>query len=245
MSNPIGRDDLSRSAPPTSAPRILLVDENDDNRDLIALALERHGYEVHRSASAADALSALRGGRFDVVIGHYGLPDKSAAALFQEARGDGLLEGTATLVLSGQPDPVGVAREQLIPKPLDLQRLLRAVASAVGAAAPAGMPAAHAPGAAEPVELALYVTLPWPSSLKAKRNLERVLAGFGPSEVRLTVCDLAQEPARAEADGIVFSPTLVKRSPEPRAWVMGDLSDRRVLSNLLLMCGLEPRRKPR
>ena len=43
----------------------------------------------------------------------------------------------------------------------------------------------------------------------------------------------------------MFSPTLVKRSPEPRAWVMGDLSDRRVLSNLLLMCGLEPRKLKR
>jgi circadian clock protein KaiB len=224
--------------------RILLVDENDDNRELIALALEGAGYQVERSATAAEALRQLHGARFDVVIGHYGLPDLSAVALFQQARQEGLLAGTATLVLSGQPDPLGVPREELIRKPLDLQRLLRAVASAAG-----GQPAGPVPPATEsamaPVELALYVTMPWPSSLKAKRNLERVLADFSPSQVRLTVCDLAQEPDRAETDGIVFSPTLVKRSPEPRAWVMGDLSDRRVLSNLLLMCGLEPRKKPR
>jgi circadian clock protein KaiB len=96
-----------------------------------------------------------------------------------------------------------------------------------------------------PVELALYVSLPRPSSLKAHRNLQAVLAGFEESQVRLVVHDLARDPGRAEADGIVFLPTLVKQSPEPRAWVMGDLSDRKVLSNLLLMCGLEPRKLPR
>jgi CheY-like chemotaxis protein len=223
--------------------RILLVDENDDNRELIALALEGAGYTVDRCTSASEGLAHLRRARFDVVIGHYGLPDQTAAAMFQHARAEGLLQGAATLVLSGQPDPVGVDREQLISKPLDLQRLLRAVAAAAGQGAPG--PSAAVEAASAPVELALYVTLPWPSSLKAKRNLDRVLSGFSRSQVTLTVCDLAQQPERAEQDGIVFSPTLVKRSPEPRAWVMGDLSDRKVLSNLLLMCGLEPRKKPR
>jgi hypothetical protein len=119
------------------------------------------------------------------------------------------------------------------------------VAAAAGGKSAGGSAEAAAEAAAAPVELALYVTLPWPSSLKAKRNLDRVLSGFSRSQVRLTVFDLAREPERAEQDGIVFSPTLVKRSPEPRAWVMGDLSDRKVLANLLLMCGLEPRKKPR
>jgi hypothetical protein len=137
-----------------------------------------------------------------------------------------------------------VARDELIRKPLDLQRLLRAVGSAKDGVAPGPVPPASE-AAVAPVDLALYLTMPWPSSMKAKRNLEIVLAGFSPSEVRLTIYDLAQEPDRAETDGIVFSPTLIKRSPEPRAFVMGDLSDRRVLSNLLLMCGLEPRKKPR
>jgi hypothetical protein len=114
------------------------------------------------------------------------------------------------------------------------------VETVVGAAPPRA-----AAGAAAPVELALYLSLPWPSSLKAKRNLEKVLSSFQASQVRLTIYDLAKDPHRAEMDGIVFSPTLVKQWPEPRAWVMGDLSDRRVLANLLLMCGLEPRKSRR
>lgn len=88
-----------------SAPRVLLVDENDDNRELIALALESGGYTVERCASAAEGLQFLRRSRFDVVIGHYGLPDQSAAAMFQQARSEGLLEGTATLCSRDSPIP--------------------------------------------------------------------------------------------------------------------------------------------
>jgi CheY-like chemotaxis protein len=227
-----------------SAPRVLLVDENDDNRELIAMALEAEGYAVDRVASAAEGLDRLRTERYGVVLGHYNLPDRTAVAMLKDAQHEGLLDGTATLVMSGQPDPVGVRPHELLPKPLDLTRLLTQIRSAIGPApkGPASSAAAHV---AAPIELALYVSLPWPSSLKAKRNLDKVLAGFEPSQVRLTVYDLAKDPARAETDGIVFSPTLVKRFPEPRAWVMGDLSDRRVLANLLLMCGLEPRKSKR
>jgi CheY-like chemotaxis protein len=227
-----------------TAPRVLLVDENDDNREMIAIALEGQGYPVERAISAAEGLQRLRQGRYGLVISHYGLPDQTAAAMLKDAKREGLLDGTATLVMSGQPDPLGVEPHELLHKPLDLARLLRQVHTAVG-------PAPSRPGSASDataggaVDLALYVSLPWPSSLKARRNLEKVLAGFSASQVRLTVYDLAKDPGRAETDGIVFSPTLVKRSPEPRAWVMGDLSDRRVLANLLLMCGLEPRKTRR
>jgi CheY-like chemotaxis protein len=229
---------------PTTISHILLVDENDDNREMIAVALEAEGYQVDRVALATDALARLRQGRYRLVLGHYGLPDQTAAALFKEAKQEGLLEETATLVMSGQPDPVGVHPHELIPKPLDLARLLTQVRNAVGPGVPR-RPRAPGPSSSAPVELALYLTMPWPSSLKAKRNLEAVLAAFPPSQVRISIYDLATDPARAEADGIVFSPTLVKQSPPPRAWVMGDLSDRRVLSNLLLMCGLEPRKSRR
>jgi CheY-like chemotaxis protein len=220
------------------------VDENDDNREMIAVALEARGYAVDRVPSAGDALERLRHGGYRLVIGHYGLPDKNAAVMFKEAKQEGLLEETATLVMSGQPDPLGVDPRHLIAKPLDLARLLRQVETVVGPAPPRASVREGAE-ATPPVELALYLSMPWPSSLKAKRNLEKVLSHFQPAQVRLTVYDLAQDPGRAETDGIVFSPTLVKQSPEPRAWVMGDLSDRRVLANLLLMCGLEPRKSKR
>jgi circadian clock protein KaiB len=89
------------------------------------------------------------------------------------------------------------------------------------------------------LELALYVTMPWPSSLRAKANLARVLARVPEGHVRLAVCDLAREPERAEIDNVLFSPTLVKVWPAPKMWILGDLSEANVLTDLLSLCGIE------
>jgi circadian clock protein KaiB len=211
---------------------------------MIAVALESAGYEVDRAATAGEAMAHLRRGKYRLVVGHYGLPDKTAGAMLKEAKADGLMEETAALIITGQPDLAAADGVPVIAKPLDLTRLLRQVELVCGPA-PAPAPAASPVATPTRVELALYVSLPWPSSLKAQRNLQAVLAGFEESQVSLVVHDLAKDPGRSETDGIVFLPTLVKQSPEPRAWVMGDLSDRRVLANLLLMCGLEPRKSKR
>jgi len=59
--------------------------------------------------------------------------------------------------------------------------------------------------------------------------------------VRLQIFDVADEPLAGEEDQVVFTPTLVKRSPPPRAWVVGDLSDHSVVVTLLDMAGVQRR----
>ncbi len=39
---------------------------------------------------------------------------------------------------------------------------------------------------------------------------------------------------------MVFAPTLVKRAPSPRAWVLGDLGDAGIVLDLLQLCGVRP-----
>jgi two-component system response regulator GlrR len=51
--------------------------------------------------------------------------------------------------------------------------------------------------------------------------------------VRLTVCDLAADPEAADADNVVFTPTLVKRQPLPRTWILGDLTRPETVKDLL------------
>jgi hypothetical protein len=53
------------------------------------------------------------------------------------------------------------------------------------------------------------------------------------------VFDLAVDPARAERDNVIFTPTLVKHRPPPQAWIVGDLGDPAVVSDLFHMCGIE------
>jgi circadian clock protein KaiB len=89
------------------------------------------------------------------------------------------------------------------------------------------------------VDLVLYVSSASPASIQARRNLERLLSRFDPSQVRWTVRDLEQEPLAGEEDRVAFTPTLVKRFPEPRVWVLGNLRESEILADMLRVCGVE------
>ena len=52
----------------TFATRILLVDDEAANRDMLSRRLERGGYSVGVAASGAEALEALRRERFAAVL---------------------------------------------------------------------------------------------------------------------------------------------------------------------------------
>jgi len=57
--------------------------------------------------------------------------------------------------------------------------------------------------------------------------------------VKFTVCDLGRDPLAGDADRIAFTPTLVKRFPEPRMWVLGNLREPEILADLLRVCGVD------
>ena len=88
--------------------------------------------------------------------------------------------------------------------------------------------------------LILYVSPESRLSMKARRNLETVMSGYDPDAVRLEVRDVTRDALRAEADRVVFTPTLLVRGPdEATAWVVGDLADPDIIVNLLRMGGVE------
>jgi len=234
-----------------AAARILVVEEDEDYGAMLSKVLQAQGYRVDVARSADEGLRHLREARYRLVLVHYGLPDRTGVALLQEARAAGLLQGVAEILFTGKPSVEAPEDVKVVKKPVDLPDLVRQIHSFVGPPQGPGPPPAvagdgDAAGAAgDPravpakVELALYVTLPWPSSLRARSNLSRVLNGVPEGEVRLDVCDLAREPDRAERDNVLFSPTLVKVWPEPKMWILGDLSEPAVLTDLLLLCGVD------
>lgn len=228
------------------ARRILLVEDDEDTRQLLAVALQAQGYEVEQAGTADEGLKGLRAQRFDLVLTDYDLPGKTGAAMLREAHAGGLLEDATTLVVTAHPDPEGVDEVTLVRKPLDLEKFLRQVRGIFesmparrAAATPAAAPPAAEP-ARRPLDLALYVSAASPPSAKARRNMEKLLSAFPAGDIGFAVYDLAREPERAEADNVVFTPTLVKRRPVPRAWILGDLSDAAVVTDLLHMCGIDP-----
>jgi CheY-like chemotaxis protein len=220
--------------------RILLVEDNADIREMIATVLQGQGYQVDHATLPEEGLDQLRKTRYDLVVAHYNLPGKTAAAMLKEAGVEGLQKTTPTLIVTAQPDPQDVDPSAVIRKPLDLTKFLLQVQRIF--ASPGSPPLKERRKTQSvTVELALYVNRVWVTSARARENLDQILTGFVRSQVRLQIFDVADEPLAGEADQVVFTPTLVKRSPPPRAWVVGDLSDHGVVISLLDMAGV-PRR---
>jgi CheY-like chemotaxis protein len=217
--------------------RILLVEDARDQLDLLSLALMRQGWQVEAASRASEALERLAARRYDLVISHLGLPDRDATRMLQDARASGWLESTAVVIITGQANPENPDAFPVLHKPVDIDALVRQVTSILGAG-----PATAPPGGdGAPIELVLYYTPPWPSSEKARRNLEKILGSYPPEAVHLTIRDLAGHPDLAEADGVVFSPTLIKKSPGAPVWMLGDLSDATAVTDMLLSTGIRPR----
>jgi DNA-binding response OmpR family regulator len=232
----------------SEARRILLVEDDEDTRQLLAVALEAQGYEVAQADTADQGLDCLRAHRFDLVLSDYDLPGKTGAAMLREAHAAGTLDRATTLIVTAHPDPEGVEEAAVVRKPLDLEKFLRQVRgifeSMPSAPRVGPPPAAEGAPAGEPsdppLDLALYISAGSPHSAKARHNMEKLLSAFRTADIGFAVYDLALEPQRAEADNVVFTPTLVKRRPMPRAWILGDLSDPAVVTDLLHLCGIDP-----
>ena len=218
--------------------RILLVEDSRDQLDLLSLALMRQGWHVEVASRASEALENLAGRRYDLVISHLGLPDQAATHMLQDARANGWLEKTAVLIITGQANPENPDAFPVLHKPVDIDALIRQATAILGDGALSPAAVGEEGGL---IELVLYYTPPWPSSEKARRNLEKILADYPAEAFHLTLRDLAGHPDLAEADGVVFSPTLIKKSPGAPVWMLGDLSDATAVTDMLLSAGISPK----
>jgi len=88
----------------------------------------------------------------------------------------------------------------------------------------------------DPIELILYVSALSPHSRTAIANIRNVIDRLHSSRVRLTIHDLSKDPSPAEANRVTFTPTLVKRSPGPRTYILGHSTNPELLISLLEEC---------
>jgi DNA-binding response OmpR family regulator len=230
----------------TDGCRILLVEDNDELRRLMRLALEIEGYRVEAVRSAEDGLRSLERERFDLLLTDYTLPGETGAWLLRAASEQQLLRGGTALVVTAQPDAPEIGRDvAVIEKPVNFDEFLPQIRAIL---AQGSGRAVHRTGESSvmprptdaAVELVLYVS---PHSLpcrRAVRVMRELLARYDEAQVRFAVRDISADPEHAAVDRILFTPTLIRRSPSPQVWVLGDLSRPEVVIDLLLMCGIEP-----
>ena len=245
-------------------PDILVVEDDPDIRDMLRTLLDLAGFGCVACATAEAGLEALREESFDFVLTDYALPERTGLWLLDTARSEGLLDGVPALIVTAHPSLAGAGGYEVMHKPFDLDDLVnrvrqrmdanrsgrrRLAASAPdgsddgvgngGAAGDGGGPRADRESCPDPVELILYVSAYSPHSAAAVRNIENALSRFKSNTVRLTVRDLTKNPSSGDADNIAFTPTLVRRTPGPRTFILGHLSNPDLVLELLADCNLE------
>jgi CheY-like chemotaxis protein len=221
--------------------RILVVEDQEDVRRLLVTALEIEGHQVDEASNAVEGLHRLRASRYHLILTDYAMPGGTGTWMLQEASRDGLLRDAVVLVVTAHADVRELANHDVIKKPLDLDDFLDQVRRVLSHAKvdDGADPAGRAARPRHLVELVLYVSSASPASIQARRNLERVLAEFDTSQIKYSICDLGRDPLAGDADRVAFTPTLVKRYPEPRMWLLGNLREADVVADLLRVCGVD------
>ncbi len=127
-----------RSSKPVSARghgHLLVVDDDETNRDILKRHLERQGYSVEESASGSDAIAKLRGMSFDAVLLDLVMPEMNGLDVLKILKQDSALFNIPVLVISASDELASVAEsiksgaEDYLFKPFD-PILLRARLSA-------------------------------------------------------------------------------------------------------------------
>ena len=125
--------------------RILVVDDEAPVREVLTEYFATEGYAVEAAGSGAEALTAVRGGRVDLVLLDVRMPGLDGIQVLRQIRE---LDERVPVIMVTANEDVGLARETLklgafdyVAKPFDFDYLDRAVAAGlarVGDKTPAG-----------------------------------------------------------------------------------------------------------
>jgi CheY-like chemotaxis protein len=85
--------------------RVLVVDDNVEAAEALAIWLEDLGHDVVMVSNGADALASARARRPDAVVCDIGLPDMSGYDLARELRADALFAEVRLIALTGYARP--------------------------------------------------------------------------------------------------------------------------------------------
>jgi len=220
-------------------------------RRMLVTALELDGHVVDEASNAIEGLNRLREARYNLVLSDYAMPGQTGTWMLREASRLGLLDGVASVIVTAQPYVRETPDFTVITKPFELDSFLDQIRRLLlshethQSKTARGRSTDMAREGSQPrgykVELVLYISSASPASIQARRNLEQLLSRFDQKQVEWTVCDLGRDPMAGVDDRIAFTPTLVKRFPEPRMWVLGNLRETDLLADMLRLCGVESR----
>jgi CheY-like chemotaxis protein len=116
---------------------ILLVDDDQQVREVVGLALRRNGYYVIEAHSGDEGLEMARDHLPDLILSDVLMPEGDGATLLRDIRRDPELKSTQVVLMTGSPDMVTPHKDMeewpddFLLKPVGLQRLLSCVQARV------------------------------------------------------------------------------------------------------------------
>ncbi|MDF5730506.1 MAG: response regulator [Rhizonema sp. PD38] len=120
--------------------RVLVVDDNADNLDLVKIIFEEYQAEVKTAVSVNKALEVIEKWKPDILISDISMPSKDGYSLIRsirikEAQVGGFLPAvalTACLSLENSRQAFKAGFQMFIPKPFDSDELVEVVAKLTG-----------------------------------------------------------------------------------------------------------------
>jgi CheY-like chemotaxis protein len=114
-------------AAPSSTPHatLLIVDDNDINRDVLSRRLERQGYTVAVATDGRQALEAVRTQPFDLILLDVIMPEMNGYQVLEQLKADATLRDIPVIVISALDELDSVVRciergaEDYLPKPFN------------------------------------------------------------------------------------------------------------------------------
>ena len=123
--------------------KILLVEDNEMNRDMLSRRLERKGYEVEMAVDGRQGVDKAKTLAYDLVLMDMSLPEIDGWEATRELRADPATKGLPIIALTAHA--MSGDREKALEagcndydtKPIELSRLLGKMEALLGGAAPA------------------------------------------------------------------------------------------------------------
>ena len=123
-------------------PRILLVEDNEMNRDMLSRRLQKKGYEVAMALDGRQGVEMARSGGYDLVLMDMSLPEidgwEAARQLraAPETRALPIIGLTAHAMAGDREQALAAGCNDYDTKPVELPRLLAKIEALLGGAAP-------------------------------------------------------------------------------------------------------------
>ena len=126
------------STPEGDRPVVLVADDDDDIRDLVAFRLDRAGYEVLRAGDGQQALDLAREHHPDLAVLDVMMPKLTGYDVTRELRADNATSRIPVILLTARVQEADVARgfeagaDDYVKKPFSPQELKARVQAVLG-----------------------------------------------------------------------------------------------------------------